>query len=255
MPSLLQILYHSGGVIAVNKPPGLAVHAAPGPGGSVLKELIDQTGLSDLTPVHRLDKDASGVLVFAETKSLAAEIQRTWEQSEKTYLALCDGTPSSQAGIIDAPILEHQTGKPERLRNAVRWYESQHPGVILPPLPVPKTSAVHPAGRSSQTAYTTRESFGSFSLVETRPHQGRMHHIRVHLAHIGHPLAVDPLYGKRSVLTERDVGGLSDSILLNRLPLHAARLTFSVASERITLEAALPQDIEATLAFLRVLRS
>ena len=251
MQTELQILYHSNGLIAVNKAPGLAVHAAPGPGGSVLKSLLAQTGLCDLTPVHRLDKDASGVLVFAESTQLAAEIQRTWDKSEKEYLALCDGMCESREGQIDALILEHQTGKPERMRNAVRYFEKQNPGIVLPPLPAPKTSGVHPAGRASETAYAVVEAFGEFTLFRVIPKQGRMHQIRVHLAHLGHPLAVDPLYGKRSVLRHCDAGGNGAEVLLSRMPLHAETLRFSLGNERIEIHAPLPEDMVEAIRYLK----
>ena len=221
MRSEMTILHQSGGLIAVDKPPGIPVHAAPGPGSSVLKELSAQTGSKTLTPVHRLDKDASGVLLFAESKELAAEIQRTWDQSEKTYTALCDGIFEPPSGVIDALILEHQTGKPERLASAVRYFEAQNPNVTSPPHPAPKTSAVHPAGRASQTQYRVIEKLAAFSMLEVRPLQGRMHQIRVHLAHAGHPLIVDSLYGKRTTFSERDAGGTNEAILLG--PDAAAR--------------------------------
>ncbi len=192
-----RILYHAGGLLAIDKPSGLAVHSAPGPGSSVLKELIEQTGITELTPVHRLDKDATGVLLFGETKAAAARVQRQWDRVEKTYLALCDGNFSKPSGVIDAPILENQTGKPERLRNALRYFEKTHPGVSVPPLPAPKTSAVHPAGRPSQTEYEVLQTRARSSLLRVRPKQGRMHQIRVHLQFAGHPLVVDPLYGMR----------------------------------------------------------
>ncbi len=248
----MEILYKSGGLIAVNKRPGLTVHAAPGPGSSVLAELLEQTGLDELTPVHRLDKDASGVLLFSETKALAAEIQRTWESAEKVYLALCDGVPKAKSGTIDAPILENQTGKPERFRNALRYFREQNPGVNVPPLPDPKTSSVHPAGRTSQTSFEVLAEFRGFSRIKVCPNQGRMHQIRVHLAHIGHPLTVDPIYGKRTTLRECDVDGDCERVLLNRLPLHASRLTFLCKGEPITIDAPFSSDMESAEYFMRI---
>src|SRR5208283_5146775 len=112
----IAVLYSDAEIVVVDKPPGLAVHAAPGPGKSLLRELREQLGLSALVPVHRLDKDASGVLLLARTKEAAARLQRRWAEVVKTYLALCCGAPPAEQGVIDAPILENQTGKPERLR-------------------------------------------------------------------------------------------------------------------------------------------
>ena len=264
------VLYSDDFIVAINKPPGLNVHEAPGTGSSVLRELGSQPGLKDLTPVHRLDKDASGVLLFARSTAIAAELQRVWSEVEKSYLALCDGIPAQAAGVVDAPLLENQTGKPERLRNAVRYFQKMNPGVEVPPLPAPKTSAVHLAGRPAQTEYRVAEQFPSplagegrdersesgvrgkgFSLLEVRPRQGRMHQVRVHLAHLGNPLAVDSLYGKRATLLRKDVLGEGEEVLLARMPLHAAKLTFTFRGERLTLDAPLPADIEAALALLR----
>jgi 23S rRNA-/tRNA-specific pseudouridylate synthase len=246
----IPILYNSLNIIAIDKPPGLSVHAAPGPGSSILKELAKQFG-AELTPIHRLDKDASGVLLLARNKAAAAEVQRNWQSAEKFYTVLCDGVFAAAQGIIDAPILEHQTGKPERLRNALRYFTAQNPSAVLPPLPPPKTSAVHPAGRTSQTEYAVLEQFQNFALLVVRPKQGRMHQIRVHLTHLNHPLAIDPLYGKRAVLLERDINGKGGAILLERLPLHASKLIFMHQNQSVTIEAPLPADFSATLSFLR----
>lgn len=231
----IQILFQAHGLLAVDKPAGLSVHAAPGPGRSVLRALDEELGFKNLTPVHRLDKDASGVLLFAESKALASEVQAAWGQADKRYLALCAGIPDPENGVIDAPILEHQTGKPERLRNAVRYFEKMHPDEKVPPLPAPKTSAVHPAGRPSRTAYAVVEKFAAFVLLEVRPQQGRMHQIRVHLAHIGHPLALDPLYGTP----------VAAARALTRLPLHAAHLSFPFRGEIVSIAAPLAEDIGA----------
>jgi 23S rRNA pseudouridine1911/1915/1917 synthase len=241
-------------LVAVNKPPGVNVHDAPGIGISLLRLLREQHGLGGLTPVHRLDKDASGVLLLARSKSAAAKIQAHWEHAEKHYLALCDGLPALDAGLIDAPILENQTGKPERFERALAYFRKQHPAYPLPPLPAPKTSAVHPAGRASQTDWRVRERFKTgpgFSLLEVSPRQGRMHHIRAHLAHLGFPLAVDPLYGRRSVLSPHDAGLGGDAPLLARMPLHAARLSFINFGKKQTVEAPLPDDFSRVLAALQ----
>jgi len=247
----IQILYADAAFIAVNKPPGVAVHAAPGPGSSVLRQLREQHALSGLTPVHRLDKDASGVLLLARSEKAASALQRRWDEVEKTYVALCRGVPPAPAGVIDARILEHQTGKPERLARAVRYYTEKHPGRELPPLPAPKTSAVHPAGRPAQTEYRVVEAFGqTCAWLEVRPRQGRMHQIRVHLAHLGCPIIGDGLYGARDSQPERPCG----VVAFERLALHAAKLVFpdpSNASARVTVEAPLPADLAALLDQLR----
>ncbi|MCY3018198.1 MAG: RluA family pseudouridine synthase [Planctomycetota bacterium] len=279
----IQVLYSDSAVVAVNKPPGLPVHEAPGPGGSVLRALRLQHGLSGLTPAHRLDKDASGVLLLARTKKAARALERQWQTVEKTYLALCEGIPSADAGLVDAPILEHQTGKPERLRNALRFFSELNPGVTVPPPPPPKTSAVHPAGRSAQTEYRVIEAFGrgqsaggigsggaggpkerkearGWSWLEVRPRQGRMHQIRVHLARIGCPIVGDRLYGVQSSVSGTRPGRHGGSgprpagFGLGRLALHAAKLVFpnpNKPGKRLTVEAPMADDLAALLERLR----
>ena len=260
----IEILYTDDDLIAVNKPPGLSVHEAPGPGSSVLRELSRQTGAADLAPIHRLDINSSGVLLFGRSKDAVKKMSGMWPSVHKTYFALCEGLPANQYGIIDAPILEHQTGKPERLRNALRYYTQQHGDSAIPAPPAPKTSAVHPAGRASTTEYCLIESFSLSPLsgglgqawcwLELHPKQGRMHQIRVHLAHIGHALAVDPIYGKRTVLTQSDFGMEGAEVILKRVPLHAARLEFPHprdSSRKVIVEAPLPEDIQSALALLK----
>ena len=250
------ILYDSADILVINKPPGLSVHDAPGPGGSLLRTLREQ-GFADLSPVHRLDKDASGVLVFARNAETAARWTARWTEAQKTYVALCAGAPRNDDGTIDAPILENQTGKPERLQRAVAYFKKTHPGLPVPPLPEPKTSAVHVAGRDSQTDYDVRSRFAiegtDWSCLEIRPRQGRMHQIRVHLQHVGCPLAVDALYGSRTELKESDVIRKGRSrVLLSRMPLHASKLFLPATptDAEFSITAPLPDDLQQALAFL-----
>jgi 23S rRNA-/tRNA-specific pseudouridylate synthase len=248
---LIDILFSDNDLVAINKPPALAVHEAPGKGSSVLRELREQHGLNDLTLVHRLDKDASGVLLLAKSKKIASEIQNRWSEVEKTYLAICNGAPPEESGVIDAPILENQTGKPERLASALRYYKEQNPGVEIPTLPEPKTSAVHPAGRPAQTEYRAieplRNAYGLFSLLEVKPRQGRMHQIRVHLKHIGCGLMFDSLYGSM----------LGPTFMFEdkpRMPLHASRLSIPDPRDekkRIMIDAPLPKDFSELLNALK----
>ena len=253
------ILLESSDVLVINKPPGVSVHDAPGPGGSLLRTLRER-GFDGLMPVHRLDKDASGVLVFARNPETAAKWTARWPSAVKTYRALCENAPHDdvgEGGKIDAPILENQTGKPDRLKRALAYFKKTHPNLPLPPVPEPKTSGVHIAGRESQTHYHVLAKFSIdkrlWSWLEVRPEQGRMHQIRVHLKHINCPLAVDPLYGNRAELKESDVvRGGSARVLLSRMPLHAAKLYLPATEHEpeFTIEAPLPDDLNAVYAFL-----
>ena len=262
------ILFENTELVAIDKPPGIAVHDAPGPGQSLLKNLKTQLGTSELFPVHRLDKDASGVLLFARMKEVARELERVWSEREnpekivlKTYWAICLGVPEKSEGVIDAPILENQTGKPERLERALNYFKKMNPEKTLPPLPTPKTSAVHPAGRSSQTHYKVLEvsKDKKISWLEVRPEQGRMHQIRVHLAQLGHPLLVDQLYGKQNSPQSNELFS-EKKISLNRMPLHAYRLEIPNPGyllgkvsqpRRIHFEAPMPSDMAGVLNCFR----
>jgi 23S rRNA-/tRNA-specific pseudouridylate synthase len=252
----ISVLYSDDALVAVDKPAGLNVHEAPGPGSCVLRELQAQHGLDGLIPAHRLDKNASGVLLLARSKTVVAQLQRDWPATEKSYYALCAGCPPSDDGTLDAPILENRSGKPERLESALKYFRATHPGEEIPPLPPLKTSAVHPAGRSSQTEYHVIERFesntGRWAWLEVRPKQGRMHQIRVHLAHAGCPLAFDPLYGKKDA-TEVIFDGRSGRVVLDRLPLHAFRLAFPHPShgKQIVVEAPVPDLLAQILDSLR----
>ena len=117
---------------------------------------------------------------------------------------------------------------------------------------------MHPAGRPAQTEYEVLEAFQtgsrSWSWLRIRPRQGRLHQIRVHLAHAGHPVAADPLYGSGAVLRAEDLGGQGPETVLARLALHAVRLVFPHVerpSERVSVEAPLPDDLAHVCALLR----
>jgi 23S rRNA pseudouridine955/2504/2580 synthase len=250
----LEILRAERDWLAVNKPPGLPVHEAPGRGSSVLRVLRESHGQAGLAPVHRLDREASGVLLLARNRSAAREFERRWPEVSKTYLAFCEGALRTPRGLIDAPILEHQTGKPRRFTGALRHWRRAHPGRETPPVPPPKSSAVHPAGRPAQTEYRLLRSLripgppGGWCWLAVRPHQGRMHQIRVHLAHAGVPLAVDSLYGRRALLAASDLGLDGAAPLAERLTLHAWRLCLPsmplTGGRRLLLEAPLPADLK-----------
>ena len=160
--------------LAVNKPAGRVVHGK----GGLLEELRASIG-KDLALVHRLDRETSGVLLFAR------------------------GVPSPPEGVVTAPVLEHRTSKPELLRRALKaaygparaghLFAGRRVGAI-PAVPPPGRTAVHPAGRPAATAYRVVDDRGATALVELVPETGRMHQLRVHLAHLGAPLLGDRLY-------------------------------------------------------------
>jgi tRNA pseudouridine32 synthase/23S rRNA pseudouridine746 synthase len=185
--------------LAVDKPAGIAVHGPHGLLGTLRAAHGDGLSL-----VHRLDKETSGVLLLARTPEALRAALDAWPTSvTKTYLAVTRGVPSPKEGVLDAQLLENRTGKPELLRRALKAaYGPARAGHLLagrrvgaiPPLPPPGRTAVHPAGRPARTAYRVLEERDQTALVELTPATGRMHQLRVHLAHLGTPILGDPLY-------------------------------------------------------------
>jgi RluA family pseudouridine synthase len=188
--------------------------------------------------VHRLDRDTSGVLVYARTadarRSLAQQFRR--RTVEKTYLALVRGAVERDLEI-DLPIRTLDG----RTRAAVE-------------------RGNHADAKPALTRVHVRERFGGHTLVECRPKTGRLHQIRVHLAAMGFPLAVDPVYGSGEGLwlsalkaDYRRSRSHEERPLIGRLTLHAASLAIDhpVHGERLTFTADLPKDFRAAITQLR----
>lgn len=221
--------------IALNKPAGLlSIPDREGKELSLKKILLEKYG--SIFTVHRLDKDTSGLIVFAKTEAAHKQISQQFEErhTEKTYVGLVLGSLPVKQGKIEAPIAEH---------------------------PVKKgTMVINRKGKVSITDYTVLEDFTIFSWVQFQIHTGRTHQIRVHARHIGHPIACDEIYGDGNVVllsSFKPKFRLSkmkpeEKPLLNRLALHAQRLRFTdTEGNHIDLEAPLPKDLKATLQQLR----
>jgi 23S rRNA pseudouridine1911/1915/1917 synthase len=233
-PIALNVACRDRHVFVIDKPAGLVVH--PGAGN---REHTLQNALLALDPalatvpragiVHRIDKDTSGLLVVARTLPAHTALVRMLAAHEvrREYLALCVGTLTG-GGTVDRPIGRHRT---DRLRMAVRG-----------------------DGRDAVTHYRIAERFAAHTLLRVQLETGRTHQIRVHLAHIGHPLVGDPLYGGRRQLT----AGTSPSqraalAAFGRQALHAARLSFEhpAGGKAVDVESPLPPDFAALLEALR----
>ena len=220
----LELVYQDGDLVVIDKPAGLSVHPGPGhPDRTLVNALLalcpDIQGIGDgLRPgiVHRLDKDTSGLMVVAKTHqahlSLSAQIKD--RLVIKGYLALATGKPTRQNGEIDAPIARNPRHR--------------------------KRMAVVLGGRESRTSYRILESIGGFSLLELYLKTGRTHQIRVHLAHLGHPLLGDGLYGRSSPLLPRHF-------------LHAHHLGFKhpATGKELEFHSSLPEDLAAVVDLLR----
>ena len=213
-PGPLDIVYEDGDLIVLNKAPGVPVH--PGPGhfddtlGNFLMNYYEKTGQEgDFHPVHRLDRGTSGLLAAAKHPH-AQEVLKKQLHTEgfrRVYLAVCEGVPDPPAGVIDAPL-------------------GPKPGSLMEQM-------VRPDGKPARTRYGVLRRWGGRALASLELETGRTHQIRVHMAHIGHPLTGDFLYG-----TE-------DRELIGRPALHSGYLSFlhPITKERLQFSVPLPEDM------------
>jgi len=221
-------------VIVLHKPAGLVVHPGAGnPRGTLVNALLHfDPKLAELPRagiVHRLDKDTSGLMVVARSlRAHAALVQQlSSREVHRQYLAVVGGAMVA-GGTVNAPIGRHPS---DRIRQAVTE-----------------------SGREAITHYRVRERFRSHTLVECKLETGRTHQIRVHLAHVRHPLVGDPLYGGNLRLprgaTEALVEGLRG---FKRQALHAETLAFvhPASGETLSFTSTLPEDMLRLLASLR----
>jgi 23S rRNA pseudouridine1911/1915/1917 synthase len=230
----IKVLYRDSHVFVIDKPPGLVVHPGAGNRNHTL-----QNGLLALDPklafvpragiVHRIDKDTSGLLVVARTlEAHTALVVALGEHAVvREYMALCVGVMTG-GGTVDKAIGRHRT---DRLRMAVRA-----------------------DGREAITHYRLVERFAHHSLLRVMLETGRTHQIRVHLAHVGHPLVGDPLYGGRRQLTADSSPEQRAALKsFGRQALHAAKLAFThpVTGKPVSVESPLPKDFTALLDCLR----
>jgi 23S rRNA pseudouridine1911/1915/1917 synthase len=177
----LEILSEDEDLICLNKPAGLVVHPAVGNwSGTLVNALLHHTeklseGAHPARPgvVHRLDKDTSGCILVAKNDAAHAALARQFAErtAQKTYLAIVRGKPRATAGVITGAIARHPV---HRKRMAV---------------------SNRPEARAAETAWKLLATDGKLSLLECRPKTGRTHQIRVHLKHLGHPIAGDRVYG------------------------------------------------------------
>lgn len=225
-PFPLDIVYEDEHLLVVNKPAGMVVHpAARMVSGTLVNALLahcpqvaDVGGSDRAGIVHRLDRETSGLIVVAKNPEAHAALQRQFKRRlvRKTYVALVEGQVQPREGIIEVPI-----GRDPKDRTRM---------------------AVSRTGRPAVTQYRVVEIFPQYTLLEVRPHTGRTHQIRVHLAWLGYPVVGDRVYGRRR-----------QTLLPDRHFLHARELAFThpVTGEKLVLSAPLPPELTALLNQLR----
>ncbi|CUH76343.1 23S rRNA pseudouridine1911/1915/1917 synthase [Tropicibacter naphthalenivorans] len=257
----LDIVYEDDDLIVVNKPAGMVVHPAPGsPSGTLVNALLHHFGgnLSGIGGekrpgiVHRIDKDTSGLLVVAKSDRAHHGLAKQFEKhtARRAYLAVVHGvldkadprlmgTKGVSAGVQGEVTITSGLGrhKTDRQRQAV-YFEGQ--------------------GRHAITHARVLETFGTpptLSLVECRLETGRTHQIRVHMAHAGHALVGDPVYGGRRKVSAKALSdaGLAAVQAFDRQALHAAELGFvhPGTEEGMLFEAPLPADMAELIAALQ----
>ena len=201
-----------------------------------LKILLEERyGKGNIFTVHRLDKDTSGVIVFAKTAEAHATLSQMFEGRDvkKFYAGFVHGSPVNEEGSIDTPIMEHP-GKETKMMT-------------------------HAKGKASLTDYKVLEDFGIYSWMQFQIHTGRTHQIRVHMQHIGHSIVCDEIYGtsqpvflsalkKKYNLSKNEI---QERPLLSRLALHSHILIFDLDGQHYELEAEIPKDMRALLQQLR----
>jgi 23S rRNA pseudouridine1911/1915/1917 synthase len=229
----LEVLFKDRALFVINKPAGLVVHPGAGNAAHTLQNaLLALDSKLALVPragiVHRLDKDTSGLLVVARTPEAHTRLVSALAAREvkREYVAICAGIMTG-GGTVNQPIGRHRS---VRTRMSVRG-----------------------DGRDAVTHYRVGKRFRAHTLVNVELETGRTHQIRVHLAHIGHPVVGDPLYGGRRRLPRGASAGLT-SVLeqFKRQALHAARLELAhpLTGDIIQWEAPLPSDMSQLIAAL-----
>jgi len=232
MKNKIDIIAETDHWIALNKASGLLSIPDRMQSEPSLKDLLNEK-YGKVWIVHRLDKFTSGLILFAKDEATHKLLSMQFEERkvEKFYLGLVHGILSNKEGTVDGPIMEHSVKK--------------------------STYIIHQKGKPSTTDYKVLEEHGQFSWMQFQIHTGRTHQIRVHMKHIGHPIVCDEVYGtdtpillssmkrKKFKLSKADE---EERPLLNRLALHAWKLTFTdVDGKKAELEAPVSKDLRALL--------
>jgi len=213
-----RIIYEDDDLLIINKPSGVASHGGSGINFGVIETVRNMRPKAKfLELVHRLDRDTSGCIIIAKKRRALIELHELLRNNQliKTYLVLVRGQWQGNTRIVDAPLLKNQLQSGERMVH------------------------ISDAGKTAKTEFKLCQQFTNAALLEATTHTGRTHQIRVHAAHIGHPIAGDEKYG------DKEFNKAMRAIGLNRLFLHAHTLKFKFPSKEkiINLKVELDPDL------------
>jgi 23S rRNA pseudouridine955/2504/2580 synthase len=217
-----RILYQDDALLVLNKPSGMAVHGGSGVSRGVIEQLRQEFPEARfLELAHRLDRETSGVLLVARKRAALLALHRAMRESDmdKRYLVLVSGKWQNARQSVRLPLLKQTVGDGER------------------------RVSVDPDGQEAHTIFNLKRNWAEFSLLEAELKTGRTHQIRVHLSHLGFPIAGDDKYGNFSLNRELQHSGLK------RMFLHAYKLAIRhpLSGEPLLLEAPLPDDLQSFL--------
>lgn len=233
----LDIIYEDEHLLVINKPAGMVVHPGAGVKSSTLVNAVLHHCRGSLSSiggtirpgiVHRLDKDTSGLIMVAKSdlahRGLSAQLKA--KTARRSYIALAEGAAKEESGTINLPIGRHATRRTEM---AVLKEDS-------------------PGARAAVTHYQVLKRYTKYTLVALELETGRTHQIRVHLAHLGLPIAGDLVYNRKS-----DHAAVRRKLGLAGQALHAAKLRFTHPASGLLLEfeAKLPEDFERAVSALK----
>ena len=232
----IEVIFEDEDLLIINKPP--SIYTLPDRYNPNIPNLYGylKKRYEEVFVVHRLDAETSGIICFAKNKMAHKKLSQDFQKRkvEKTYFTVVHGRFIEKEGTIDLKIMENPMRR--------------------------GTMRVNKSGKKAVTHYKVVEEFKNYSAVEVLLETGRMHQIRVHFQAVGHPLAVDEIYGEgggfylSTVKKRYRIGKFEEERpTLRRLSLHAFRLTLEhpTSKEKVTFEAPLPKDLNVMLKQLR----
>ena len=209
--SELEVVYEDQDIIVVEKPAGLLCISTEGHDEETLFKMVSEhikmeNKKNRVFIVHRLDRDVSGLIIFAKSEKVKEALQKNWKNFEKRYVALVEGTPKEESGTIETYLAENRA------------------------MVVYVCNSSDKNARKAVTKYSIIKKYGNYSLLSVKIDTGRKNQIRVHLAHIGHPIVGDKKYG-------------ASTNLIGRLALHSIFLSIEhpVTKKQMIFEGKIPQ--------------